>query len=62
MPNTINDNLTRLQNARSSISTAISNKGGTVGNSDGFEEFPADILSIPTTSPTFAFLFVTTDS
>ena len=60
MSNTISQNLTRLQNAQASIATAIQNKGGTVGSQDGFEEFPNDILSIPTSEETLAFLFVTT--
>lgn len=48
MPNhTIAENLTRLQNARSSIASAISAKGGTVSASDGYEDFPAAIASIP---------------
>lgn len=44
---TIAENLVRLQNARSSIISAISAKGGTVSSSDGYEDFPAAIASIP---------------
>ena len=47
MPNTIADNLLRLQTARTAIATAITTKGGTVTQGDGFEEFPADIATIP---------------
>lgn len=46
MPNTIEDNLTRLQNARTAISTAITNKGGTVPTGAGFEDFPTAINTI----------------
>ena len=44
---TIAQNLARLQTARISIADAITAKGGTVNNGDGFEDFPADIASIP---------------
>ena len=47
MPNTIAQNLTRLQNARTAIAKAITAKGGTVNNGDGYEEYPTDILTIP---------------
>jgi hypothetical protein len=47
MPNTIEQNLQRLVNAKSAISDAITAKGGTVSTGDGFEDFPADIASIP---------------
>ena len=47
MPNTIAQNLTRLQNARTAIAEAIVAKGGTVNSGDGYEEYPADILTIP---------------
>ena len=48
MPNhTIAENLQRLQTARTNIASAIVERGGTVNSGDGFEEFPADILSIP---------------
>jgi len=47
MPNTIEQNLQRLVNAKSAISEAITAKGGTVSTGDGFEEFPADIATIP---------------
>lgn len=46
MPNTIADNLLRLQTARTAIAGAITAKGGTVTTGDGFEEFPADIATI----------------
>lgn len=47
MPNTIAQNLARLQAARTAITGAITAKGGTVTAGDGFEEFPADIATIP---------------
>ncbi len=47
MPNTVAQNLQRLVNAKSAISTAITAKGGTVSTGDGFEDFPTDIASIP---------------
>ena len=47
MPNTIEQNLQRLINAKSAISEAITAKGGTVSTGDGFEDFPADIATIP---------------
>ena len=47
---TIAENLTRLQNAKTAIANAITAKGGTVGSGDGFEEFAADIGSIPISS------------
>lgn len=48
MPNnTIATNLQRLVTAKSDIADAITVKGGTVNQGDGFEEFPADIASIP---------------
>lgn len=46
MPNTIADNLARLQTARTDIANAITAKGGTVAAGDGFEDFPADIATI----------------
>ena len=46
MPNTIEQNLQRLVNAKSAISEAITAKGGTVSTGDGFEDFPADIATI----------------
>jgi len=48
MPNTIAQNLQRLQVARTNIANAITEMGGTVNTGDGFEAFPADILTIPT--------------
>ena len=44
---TLNENLTRLANARDDIADAIVAKGGTVGQNDGFEDFVDDIGSIP---------------
>lgn len=44
-------NLQRLVTAKSNIASAITAKGGTVNQGDGFEEFPADILTIPTPPP-----------
>ena len=51
MPNTIAQNLQRLQTARTDIANAITTMGGTVTQGDGFEDFPAEILGIPV--PTF---------
>lgn len=45
---TISENLQRLTAAKTAISTAITNKGGTVAQGDGLEEFASDIASIPT--------------
>ena len=50
MPHTIAENLTRLTTARTDIADAIIAKGGTVTAGDGFEEFPADIATIPSGS------------
>lgn len=44
---TISENLQRLTVAKTAISTAITNKGGTVTQGDGLEDFPNDIASIP---------------
>lgn len=44
---TISQNLARLQQAKSDIADAITTMGGTVGSGDGFEDFPADIATIP---------------
>lgn len=51
---TIAENLTRLTTARTDIADAIVAKGGTVTAGDGFEEFPADIATIPTGSQSVA--------
>ena len=48
MPNTIEQNLQRLQTARTNIANAITNKGGTVPSGSGFEDFSNLILQIPT--------------
>lgn len=47
MPNTIADNLARLQAARIAIANAIIAAGGDVDAGDGYEEFPDDIATIP---------------
>lgn len=47
MPNTIAANLQRLINAREDIADAITARGGSVSSSDGFEDFPALIASLP---------------
>ena len=47
MPNTIADNLLRLQTARTNIANAITTMGGTVATGDGFEDFPSEILALP---------------
>lgn len=47
---TIAQNLQRLQDAKTAISNAITAKGGTVNAGDGFEEFAADINTIPITT------------
>ena len=47
MPNSIADNLTRLQTAKTAIGNAITTQGGTVNVGDGLEEFAADIATIP---------------
>ena len=44
---TIAENLSRLVTAKTDIANAITTMGGTVGQNDGFEEFPADIATIP---------------
>ena len=44
----IADNLQRLVIAKTDIANAITEMGGTVNTGDGFEEFPADIATIPT--------------
>ena len=40
------DKITRLQNAKEAIATAITTKGGTVSTGDGFEDFADDIGTI----------------
>lgn len=44
---TIAENLTRLVTAKTDIANAITTMGGTVNAGDGLEEFPVDILGIP---------------
>jgi hypothetical protein len=46
----LNENLTRLSNARNNIISIINEMGGTAGNLDGFEDFPADIATISTSA------------
>lgn len=43
---TIEENLTKLVNAKTAIANAITAKGGTVSQGDGFEDFATDIESI----------------
>lgn len=47
MPNTIAANLQRLINAKEDIADAITARGGSVSSTDGFEDFPALIASLP---------------
>lgn len=47
---TIAENLTKLQTARTNIASAITAKGGTVSQGDGFEDFATDIATIPSGS------------
>ena len=53
MPNshTLDQNLQRLITARTSIANAIVQKGGTVSQGDGFEDFPDDIATISANQP-----------
>ena len=44
---TITQNLQKLIDAKNDIAEAITDKGGTVSQGDGFEDFPAEILGIP---------------
>ena len=48
---TITQNLEKLVAAKSAIAAAIVAKGGTVNQGDGFEEFAADIATIPYDPP-----------
>lgn len=43
----IADKIQRLQAAKTAIATAITGKGGTVNSGDGYEDFAADIATIP---------------
>lgn len=43
---TLDENLIRLQNAKTAIANAITAKGGSVSANDGLEEFPQAILSL----------------
>lgn len=47
MPNTITQNLTRLQNAREAIQNAINAKFGTAADGSGYEDFASAITNIP---------------
>ena len=60
MSNNLDYNLTRLSNARTNIASAITAKGGTVVNDDGFEDFVSDIGSIPSGTTFSAGTFYTT--
>lgn len=51
MPNSIADNLQRLQDAKTAIGNAITAKGGTVSSGDGLEDFATAIGTIPSSSP-----------
>ena len=48
----ISDKITRLATAHDDIAAAIATKGGTVNTGDGFEDFAADIATIPQTGGT----------
>ena len=61
MPNTIAENLQRLVDARADIASAITAKGGTVTQGDGFEDFPAGILGIPAGSQIVEGVFTPTN-
>ena len=54
MPNTLAENLQRLVDARTGIASSITTKEGTVNIGDGFEEFPSDILGIPSGAQVFS--------
>lgn len=62
MPNTIADNLQRLVDAKADIASAITAKGGTVNTGDGFEEFTADIATIPSGTEIANTIMLTGDS
>lgn len=59
MPNTIAQNLARLQAAKTAIGAAITAKGGTVASGDGLEEFPDDIRTIPSGMKATKLNFIT---
>lgn len=61
MPNTIAQNLQRLIDAKTAIANAITAKGGTVGESDGLEDFASDISTIPSGGGGATILSGTTD-
>lgn len=56
MPNTIAQNLTRLANAKEAIAEAITGKGGTLEEGDGFEDFAVAINTINTNTFPVVFL------
>lgn len=56
MSNTIAQNLTRLSNARDSIASAITAKGGTVASGAGFEDFSTAIANLPTSNDIVGFV------
>ena len=48
MPSTLKQTVDRVKAAKTEIANAITTKGGTVGATDGLEEFSNDIMSIKT--------------
>lgn len=44
---TLSENLARLQSVKSSLKSSINAKGGSLTDSDGFEDFPSAILNLP---------------
>ena len=56
--NTISENLQRLVNAKANIANAITSKGGTVNEGDGFEDFATDIDSIPTGGGVLSLIYL----
>lgn len=54
---TIAQNLQKLINDRDDIAAAITTKGGTVNQGDGYDDFAADILTIPSGAPTGSIAF-----
>ena len=44
---TLDQDLARLQTAKTNIKTAINAKGGTLTDNDGFADFPQAILNLP---------------
>ena len=58
----IQDKITRLQNAKADIADAITAQGGTVNEGDGFEEFANDIGTIQTGGDLESFIAGTSTS